>query len=87
VKILLLSFYYTPDLSAGSFRATVLVRSLLDVAPAGTTIDVITTLPNRYRSFSANAPTRETTGVVTVHRLVLPAHQSGMVDQWPRRAV
>lgn len=81
MRILLLTFYYAPDLSAGSFRATVLARSLLKVAPAGSSIDVITTLPNRYRSFSADAPALEQDGAITVNRIALPAHQSGMVDQ------
>jgi glycosyltransferase involved in cell wall biosynthesis len=81
MRILVLTFYYKPDLSAGSFRATVLVRSLLEAAPAGSTIDVVTTLPNRYRSFSAEAPEVELDGAATVHRVSLPVHQSGMRDQ------
>ena len=81
VKILVLTFYYRPDLSAGSFRTTVLVTSLLAAAPAGSTIDVVTTLPNRYRSFSAVASEIERDGAVTVHRVALPAHKSGMQDQ------
>lgn len=81
MRILVLSFYYTPDLSAGSFRIAALVPCLLAAAPAGTTIDVLTTLPNRYHSFVAPAPLTESSGAVTVHRVALPTHRSGMVDQ------
>ena len=79
-RILLLSFYYSPDLSAGSFRATALVRAIRAQAPDAC-IDVITTLPNRYRSFSADAPELERDGALTVHRIRLPSHSSGMRDQ------
>ena len=81
MKILVLSFYYRPDLSAGSFRVTALVQSLLEAAPAGSTIDVVTTRPNRYRSFTVDAPAAEREGSLTVRRIALPPHRSGMLDQ------
>jgi glycosyltransferase involved in cell wall biosynthesis len=76
-----LTFYYRPDLSAGSFRTTALVQSLLEAAPPGSTIDVVTTLPNRYASFDAEAPAIEIAGPLTVHRIALLGHRSGMLDQ------
>jgi glycosyltransferase involved in cell wall biosynthesis len=81
VKILVVSFYFHPDLSAGSFRTTALVDSLCQLAPAGSTIDVLTTLPQRYHSFTAEAPEREERGAVSIRRMVLPGHQGGIVDQ------
>lgn len=81
MKILFLSFYYHPDLSAGSFRNTALVAALKDQLPAGSQIDVITTLPSRYASFSVDAPQHEEVDGVTVQRIVLPGHKSGMLDQ------
>lgn len=80
MRILVLSFYYQPDLSAGSFRTTALVRALTGAAPAAT-IEVLTALPNRYHSFSVEAPAHETHGTVSIHRFALPAHKSGMLDQ------
>lgn len=44
-------------------------------------VDVVTTLPNRYSSFCAEAPVVEKTDGVTIHRIELPAHKSGMLDQ------
>jgi glycosyltransferase involved in cell wall biosynthesis len=81
MKILVLSFYYQPDLCAGSFRATALVEALRERMPPSTTIDVVTTLPNRYRSFSKDAPQEERSGAVTIHRIGLPAHRSDMFGQ------
>ena len=81
MKILVLSFYYRPDLCAGSFRTTPLVEAMARAMPEGSSIDVITTQPNRYRSFEAGAPATEQSGNVTITRVALPPHQSGMLDQ------
>lgn len=84
MKILVLSFYFRPDLSAGSFRATALVDALRERAPAGSQIDVITTQPNRYHSFAADpadAPVREAHAGLSIARIPLPQHKSGFVDQ------
>lgn len=81
MKLLILSFYYPPDLSAGSFRVSALVKALLEQLPDGSHIDVITTLPNRYSSFSGEAPEVEDSASLTIRRIKLPTHQSGMLDQ------
>ena len=81
LKILVLSFYYTPDLCAGSFRAAALVDTLLNCLPPSSQIDVVTTLPNRYSSFSVDAPAIENHPGLHVRRIALPVHQSGMIDQ------
>jgi len=44
-------------------------------------IDVMTTLPNRYGSFKAEAPKFEQKENLTIHRFDLPLHNSGMKDQ------
>lgn len=81
MRILVLSFYFHPDLCAGSFRATALVNSLRTLAPPGTEFDVLTTLPNRYRSFNANAQAIETHPGISIFRIALPKHESGLFDQ------
>jgi len=81
MRILLLSFYYEPDLSAGSFRATALVDALSQNMVEELTIDVLTTMPNRYKTFSVETPEVEIHGGISVHRIPLPAHESGMLDQ------
>jgi glycosyltransferase involved in cell wall biosynthesis len=79
LKVLVLSFYYAPDLCAGSFRTTALIEQLKkhnDIE-----IDVITTMPNRYASFEAGALEHEKNSNVTIRRVHLPSHKSGMLDQ------
>lgn len=80
MKILILSFYYRPDLSAGSFRTTALVKSLKTLAPT-LEIHVVTTLPNRYSSFSVDAPQTEESVEARITRVALPIHRSGILDQ------
>lgn len=81
MKVLLLSFYFKPDLSAGSFRNSAFVDSLAKLLPEDSEIHVVTTLPNRYSEFSADAPELEQSRGLTIRRVRLPAHESGMADQ------
>ena len=80
-KILLLSFYYPPDLSAGSFRAGALVQALREELGPDVEIEIITTQPNRYHSFIANAVSVEQSENLTIRRIQIPAHRSGIRDQ------
>lgn len=80
MRVLLLTFYFQPDLCAGSFRATALAKALKETDPS-IQIDVVTTLPNRYSSFCTSAPVTEEMDGVTIHRIELPVHKSGMLDQ------
>lgn len=79
MKILILSFYFRPDLCAGSFRCSALVEQLKK--QPGIEIEVITTRPNRYASYNAEALEFERDGCVAIHRVALPEHHSGMLDQ------
>lgn len=81
LRILVLSFYFKPDLSAGSFRTTAFVNSLIEKMPIHGQIEVLTTLPNRYSSFSVEAPAEEKLPGLSIVRIALPPHQSGMLDQ------
>ncbi len=81
MRLLVLSFYYPPDLCAGSFRISPLVRVLRTVLREGSQIDVVTTLPNRYRTFSVDASETEIEEGLRIRRVALPLHQSGMWDQ------
>ena len=81
MRVLVLSFYYPPDLSAGSFRTTALVDALRKLIPEGSHIDVLTTAPNRYDSFILEVPLLEELPGLTVQRIPLRRHQSGMLGQ------
>ncbi|MDO6776589.1 glycosyltransferase family 4 protein [Shewanella sp. 3_MG-2023] len=79
MRILVLSFYYQPDLCAGSFRTTSLIEQLKQ--QANVKIEIVTTMPNRYASFSASAERFEQIENVAINRIELPSHKSGMLDQ------
>jgi hypothetical protein len=80
-KILYLSFYFEPDLCAGSFRNSPLARELAKQLEGKATVDIITTVPNRYSSFSVEAPQDEVLGNLHIRRIILPSHESGFADQ------
>lgn len=44
-------------------------------------VDVITTLPNRYHSFTEKVPQSELQNGISIFRISLQRHQSGMIDQ------
>lgn len=81
MKILILSFYYPPDLCAGSFRSEALVKSLKNLYPDDLDLTIITTMPNRYEGFSSDALAFEKSKNIQIHRIQLPSHNSGMYDQ------
>jgi glycosyltransferase involved in cell wall biosynthesis len=77
VKIAFFSFYFPPDLSAGSFRA----ESIVEALNGNADIDVFTTQPNRYADHVAAASAIERRARATIHRFAVPAHSGGMVSQ------
>jgi glycosyltransferase involved in cell wall biosynthesis len=81
MKLLILSFYYPPDLCAGSFRAAALVAALRERANADLDLEVVTTIPNRYRSFAQQAARVEIIDGVRIKRIPLPVHSSDMLGQ------
>jgi glycosyltransferase involved in cell wall biosynthesis len=81
-RIVYLTFYFEPDLCAGSFRNTPLAIELAKQArEKDIFVDVYTTLPNRYSTFEKSAPSFEEIGNLRIHRISLPPHKSGMLDQ------
>ena len=81
-RIVYLSFYFKPDLCAGSFRnsplAIELAKQTLDKKIV---LDVYTTMPNRYSTFDVGAEEYEEVDNLRIHRIALPSHKSGMLDQ------
>ncbi|MBC3786088.1 glycosyltransferase family 4 protein [Spirosoma utsteinense] len=81
MKILYLTYYFEPDLCAGSFRNTAIVTELARQLETGGVVQVVTTQPNRYQSFSQAAAAHQKQGNVLIDRVAVPAHASGMIDQ------
>jgi glycosyltransferase involved in cell wall biosynthesis len=84
-RILLLTYYFPPDLSAGSFRATALVKALTEEGHGDLDIDVVTTMPNRYTAIaSEQAPANEVHGRTTITRIALSPPGVSRVNQMKR---
>jgi hypothetical protein len=81
MRILVLTFYFEPDLCAGSFRTTPFVKELQKLSSNDDNIDVITTMPNRYGTFFKDALSYETKDNISIFRINLGRHQSGFLDQ------
>ena len=81
-RIVYLTFYFQPDLCAGSFRNSPLAIQLANQAKIkDILIEVYTTLPHRYSTFDVDAPEYEEQNNLKIHRITLPPHKSGMIDQ------
>jgi glycosyltransferase involved in cell wall biosynthesis len=81
MKIIFFTFYYPPDLSAGSFRAVALAKELAKKLASNDELHIITTHPNRYAGHKVTANDIELDGKITIHRIVVPGHRSGMLSQ------
>lgn len=82
MKILFLTFYFEPDLCAGSFRNTSLFKELIKNLTNQDTVEVISTHPNRYDSFKVKAKDIETINDnAQVHRIKMPNHGGGIMGQ------
>ncbi|HHI92127.1 MAG TPA: glycosyltransferase WbuB [Gammaproteobacteria bacterium] len=81
MKLIFFTFYYPPDLCAGSFRAAALTDALSRKLNSDDEIHVITTQPNRYASHQVKAESNLVKGNVRIHRIRVPVHKSGMVSQ------
>lgn len=80
-RILLLTFYYPPDLCAGSFRAGALARALREHHAGEVQVDVVTTMPNRYQSYQRSAESHEISDGIVIERIPVSSHKSGFIDQ------
>lgn len=82
-KILYLSFYFEPDLSACSFRNSPLVKELAQQAKGKAEIDVVTTMPNRYDPSLAKSGTQaeEERDNFSIYRFEVPENKGGMKSQ------
>ena len=80
MRILILSFYFPPDIGPGALRAETLCHELNNNYK-NLNIDIITTMPNRYYTYRVAASPFERNGSILVKRIDLPKHKSGMLDQ------
>ncbi len=79
MKILLVSFYFPPDLSAGSYRIKALLDSIL-AEYKDVNIEVFTTTPNRYKSYRPEIDDVYDNRV-KINRFKIYNHNSGLLGQ------
>lgn len=82
-KVLLLSLYFPPDLSAGSFRAYAFANALIARLPTDVDLHVISANPNRYNSIVPEAASKEVHfgGRLVIDRVAVPTHNGGFFSQ------
>lgn len=80
MKILVISFFYHPDLSAGSFRTKALTDKLLEHKKVQS-VDVLTTHPNRYKNFNTQLTNTLSNKKLNIHRIRVPKFGPGQIQQ------
>ena len=78
---LVLTFYYPPDLCAGSFRNDAFVKALRRKIKPTDKIVVISTSPNRYHTYNQEVSLYEIDGNLEIHRVGLKRENKSFVDQ------
>ena len=81
MKLVVLSYYYPPDQTPGSFRIASFIKSLEKRINVNDEIRVITTAPNRYSSYSIQASKEEVRKNITIERIWLPKHNNKVFFQ------
>jgi hypothetical protein len=81
LRIVFFTFYFPPDLSAGSFRSVALSEELSKRLKKNDELHIITTHPNRYKDYRVEAKNFEVDFKITIHRITTPIHQSGIIGQ------
>lgn len=80
-RILYITYFYSPDLSAGSFRNSSLAQAFAKEIGNSGEIDLYTSQPNRYHSYKVKAAALETEGNLTIHRVSIPPHKNTFSSQ------
>jgi len=81
LKILFLSYYFYPDLSAGSFRSKALVDALIENGGPDIHVTVITTFPNRYDSYREGVDISASSNQLDIIRVPVPQHEGKIFRQ------
>jgi len=81
MQILILTNYFTPDFSAGSFRMQALMEAALRSNDQDIQIDIYTTFPNRYGNKSKDLAKIEIQKNVRIHRIRIPSHRGKIIFQ------
>ena len=81
MRILILSFYYPPDLGPGSLRAKSLFDGLMNEMKNSLYIDLMTTSPNRYNTYSPSSPKIEKSKFSSIYRFNITIYRNNLLCQ------
>ena len=81
MRVLILSFHFPPDLSAGSFRTQALIEAFEPNLDEKCSIDVLTTFPNRYTNFKIQTNDFKKKKNVNIFRVALKKPNNGILNQ------
>ena len=76
-----LSYYFEPDLSAGSFRNTALAKEITKQLSKNSSIDVLTTTPNRYSSYKVISKNNKSLEGINISRIKVANHGNNIFNQ------
>ncbi|MFN8278772.1 MAG: glycosyltransferase family 4 protein [Saprospiraceae bacterium] len=80
-KILYLSYFFEPDLGAGSFRNTALAEKMASLMHDHDEIDLLTTMPNRYANINQAASPVEQRGRLAITRFAVSRGSDSFIQQ------
>lgn len=80
-RILYLSYFFEPDLGAGSFRNTALAGKMASLMHESDEIDLLTTMPNRYANINQAASPIEQRGRLAITRFAVSRGSDSFVQQ------
>ncbi len=80
-KILYLSYFFEPDLGAGSFRNSALAKKLSSMLGEGDEIELITATPNRYAQLQSQVPEKEIIDKLHVFRIKVERSSNTFIHQ------
>ena len=81
MKILILSYNFPPDISAGAFRVKSFIQELEKELDEESHVDVITTTPNRYENFKSYDFENNFKGLIHIKRINVNNNFSGFIGQ------
>lgn len=80
MRILVVTYFHSPDIRPGAFRSEGLVRALRELGGGRLEIDVVTTVPQRG-GVDQPALREESADGLSIHRVALPQREGGMLAQ------
>ena len=80
MRVLVISFYYPPDLGPAALRAKSIKVALEEIGGPRCTVELLTTFPHRYATVRSLSTMLDISDV-SIKRIKVPKHNNGILDQ------